>query len=67
MEISSLTAQVEAARLHIADLASKFEAATTSTKKTKLAFEYDQALKRADALQLLVDLLQRKFADEKAA
>lgn len=66
LRIHSLNGQIEASRLYCVALTNRFDAATTGKEKTKLAHQYDEALTRVHALQLLLALLERKRADEKA-
>jgi hypothetical protein len=60
LRISSLRAQVEASRLYSAELTRKFEAAETSLEKTTIASQYDKSLKQTHAMQLLLEMLERK-------
>ena len=60
LKITSLQAQVEASRLHSQSLAIKFDTATTSAERAKIARQYDEALKKAHTMQLLLELLERE-------
>jgi hypothetical protein len=60
LEIESLREQIESSRLHCETLVRKFEAAKTSTEKTRAAHEYDQALNKTQALLLLLELAERQ-------
>jgi dimeric dUTPase (all-alpha-NTP-PPase superfamily) len=66
LRIHTLRAQVEASRLHSVALARKFDAATTSTEKTRIAREYSDALKQTNSLQLMLELLERKYNEGKS-
>jgi hypothetical protein len=60
LRIESLKGQIEAARQQTADLAYKFEAASTSAEKARIARKHAHALKQTHALQHMLELLERK-------
>ena len=60
LRIKFLIAQVDAARDHCATLANRFESALSNTEKSHIATQYDLALRRTHARQLLLELLERK-------
>jgi len=64
LNISSLRKEIEASRLHSIRLASQFEIAATSTEKSKIAREFDKALKQTHAMQYLLEMLERKRASD---
>ncbi len=60
LRMKTLKGQIEALRLESVALATQFEAAQTNTEKARLARRYDQALKQTHAMQLILELLERK-------
>ena len=64
LNISSLRKEIEASRLYSVRLASQFELAATSTEKSKIAREFDKALKQTHAMQYLLEMLERKRASD---
>jgi hypothetical protein len=60
LRISYLNAQIEASRLYRVELANRFENAVASAEKTMIAREYDKSLKQSHAMQLLIEVLERK-------
>jgi predicted ATPase len=60
LRIHSLKGQVAAAREQSKTLAKQFESATTNTEKLRIARRYDEALKQAHAMQLLLEMLERE-------
>jgi hypothetical protein len=63
LRIRSLRKQIEASRTHCDELALEFEAAQTKEEKSKIAREYDKALKKTHAMQFLLELQERKQQD----
>jgi hypothetical protein len=64
LRIYSLKGQIAAVREQSSTLASKFEGASTSSEKTRIAQLYDNALKQAHTMQLLLELLEREALKE---
>lgn len=60
LRIRSLRKLVEASRLHSDALARRFENAKTDQEKSRIAHEYDNALKRTHGLQLKLEREERK-------
>jgi hypothetical protein len=58
--IRALKEMIEASRRDSDALALKFQTAQTTTEKAEIAREYDKALKRARAMQFLLELQERK-------
>ncbi|MFZ1939829.1 MAG: hypothetical protein WBA18_06215 [Terracidiphilus sp.] len=63
LRIRTLRKLIDASRKQSETLARQFEAAQTSTEKTKIAREYDQALKQTHAMQFLLEKEERKAKD----
>ena len=60
LRTQSLKRRIEELRHQSASLAGEFETAPTETEKTRIARRYDEALKQTHAMQLLLELIERK-------
>ena len=60
MGIGALKKLVDTSRQHCDALAAEFEKAHSKEEKSRIAREYDKALKRTQAMQFLLELQERK-------
>jgi hypothetical protein len=60
LRIRTLKKLIDASRKRSETLALQFESAQTSTEKTKIAREYDKALKQTHTMQFLLEKEERK-------
>jgi hypothetical protein len=60
VRIRSLRGHIDASRLYSVALANRFEAAPTASEKTKIARQYDAALKQTHELQLMLEMLEKQ-------
>jgi hypothetical protein len=65
--VRALKKLVESSRERCDALVLEFEAAQTSLEKSRIAREYDKALKKTHAMQLLLELQERKEREAAAA
>ncbi len=60
LRMKTLKGQIEALRLESIALAQQFEAAPTDAEKASIARKHARALKETHAMQLVLELLERK-------
>ena len=67
LRMHSLQGQAAAWREYSSLLASQFESAATSTEKTRLAMRYDEAMKQARTIQMLLEIVERQQHEARPA
>ena len=66
LKIKYFHGQLASSRLYCDALAKQLAAAQTKTEKKRISCQYDEALKQAHALQLLLEFLQREEREQSA-
>jgi hypothetical protein len=64
LRIGYLKAQIEASRRHASALAQEFAMAGSEDEKALIGHQYDDAVRRTQALQASLEIAERKEKDE---
>jgi hypothetical protein len=62
LKLKSIHGQLTATRLYSQVLARQFECATTEREKARIAREYDEVMRQAKTLQMVLEMLEREGA-----